>query len=335
MEGLESSSVILTGDRPTGPLHLGHFVGSLQNRVRLQHQCQQYIMIADMQALTDYFDRPKHVVQNVAEVVKDYIAVGIDPEKTTIFIQSQIPELCELTMLLLNLVTTARLQRNPTIKNEIQLRAFGESIPAGFLCYPVSQAADITLFRATHVPAGEDQAPMIEQTNELVRRFHYTYQTDCLREVELLLSKTPRLIGIDGNAKASKSLGNAIFLSDSEKVVHDKVFSMYTDPEHIRASDPGKVEGNVVFAYLDAFYPDPEEVESWKASYQKGGLGDMVLKTRLNDTLQALLKPIREKRATIRQAEALEIAWAGSQKMRSIAQATMEEVRQAVGIVYW
>ena len=330
----EPKKVLLTGDRPTGPLHLGHYVGSLQNRIQLQHTCEQFVMIADMQALTDYFERPEYVVKNVAEVVKDYLAVGIDPQKTTIFIQSQIPELCELTMLLLNLVTTSRLQRNPTIKNEIQLRGFEESIPAGFLCYPVSQAADITLFRATHVPAGEDQAPMIEQTNELVRRFNYTYKTDCLREVELMLSKTPRLIGIDGNAKASKSLGNAIFLSDSAETVHEKVFSMYTDPNHIRVSDPGKTEGNVVFAYLDAFDPDKDEVESLKAQYRKGGLGDMTLKRRLDEILQTLLKPVREKRAAVTDKEALEIAIEGTKKMKTRAKETMEAVRSAVGIVY-
>ena len=330
----ETKKILLTGDRPTGSLHLGHYVGSLQSRVQLQHTCEQFIMIADMQALTDYFDRPEYVIKNTVEVVKDYLAVGIDPQKTTSFIQSQIPELCELTLLLLNLVTTSRLQRNPTIKNEIQLRGFEESIPAGFLCYPVSQAADITLFRATHVPAGEDQAPMIEQTNELVRRFNYTYKMDCLREVELMLSKTPRLIGIDGNAKASKSLGNAIFLSDPAETVHDKVFSMYTDPNHIRVSDPGRTEGNVVFAYLDAFCPDKDETEALKVQYRRGGLGDVTLKRKLDEILQTLLAPVREKRATVTDKEALEIALEGTKKMQIIAKNTMEAVRSAVGIVY-
>ena len=329
-----NQSIILTGDRPTGPLHLGHFVGSLRNRVKLQDEFSQYIMIADMQALTDYFEHPDHVVKNVSEVVKDYIAVGIDPQKTIIFIQSQIPELCELTSLFLNLVTTSRLQRNPTIKAEIKLRGFEESIPAGFLCYPVSQAADITLFKATHVPAGEDQAPMIEQTNEIVRRFNYIYKTQCLQETSIMLSSTPRLVGIDGKAKASKSLGNAIFLSDSREVIREKVFSMYTDPDHIKVSDPGRVEGNVVFAYLDAFYSDKEELESWKEQYRKGGLGDMTLKRKLNDTLQALLEPIREKRITVKTEDALQIAIEGTRRARVVAQKTMAEVRQAVGISY-
>ena len=332
--GINKDSIILTGDRPTGPLHLGHFVGSLQKRVELQNQCKQYIMIADMQALTDYFKEPAKVVQNVTEVVKDYLAVGIDPEKSTIFIQSQIPELTELTTLFMNLVTTARLERNPTIKAEIQLRQFDDSIPAGFLCYPVSQAADITLFNATHVPAGEDQAPMIEQTNELVRRFNYTYNTDCLNEVELLLSNTPRLIGIDGNAKASKSLGNAIFLGDSPETVHDKIFSMYTDPNHIRVNDPGSIEGNVVFAYLDAFHPDKAQVAEWKEHYQKGGLGDMYLKQQLCDVLQNLLTPIRERRTRISNEEALDIAVAGAQAIKPIAQHTLNKVKSAVGICY-
>ncbi len=326
--------VILTGDRPTGCLHLGHFVGSLQQRVYLQEQYLQYIMIADIQALTDYFENPKLVTQNVAEVIKDYLAVGIDPQKSIIFIQSKITELAELTMFFLNLVSMSRLQRNPTIKTEIQLRGFQESIPAGFLCYPVSQAADITLFNATLVPAGEDQAPMIEQTNEIVRKFNRIYETDCLKEVELMLSHTPRLVGIDGRAKASKSLKNAIFLSDSADEIKDKVFSMYTDPNHIKVSDPGNVDGNVVFEYLDAFYHDKNEVADLKEKYKKGGLGDMTLKKLLNETLQSMLKPIREKRASIDTNYALEVALEGTEKAQKTAQATIKQVKEAIGILY-
>lgn len=327
--------IILTGDRPTGKLHLGHYIGSLKNRVSLQHDYDQYVMIADLQALTDYFDRPAHVANSVEEVVKDYLAIGIDPNKTTIFIQSQIAELAELTMLFLNLVSIARLERNPTIKSEIQLREFTESIPAGFLCYPVSQAADITLFKATLVPAGDDQSPMIEQTNEIVRRFNRTYNTECLKETKILLSNTPRLVGIDGKAKASKSLNNAIFLADSSEVLKEKVYSMYTDPDHIKVSDPGKVEGNVVFAYLDAFHENKEEVEELKAQYRKGGLGDMKLKSLLNETLQTMLKPIREKRESINRDFVMDVIRTGTENARLKAKETMEEVRNAVGINYF
>ena len=327
--------IILTGDRPTGKLHLGHYIGSLKNRVSLQHDYDQFVMIADLQALTDYFDRPAHVANSVEEVVKDYLAIGIDPNKTTIFIQSQIAELAELTMLFLNLVSIARLERNPTIKSEIQLREFTESIPAGFLCYPVSQAADITLFKATLVPAGDDQSPMIEQTNEIVRRFNRTYNTECLKETKILLSNTPRLVGIDGKAKASKSLNNAIFLADSSEVLKEKVYSMYTDPDHIKVSDPGKVEGNVVFAYLDAFHENKEEIEELKAQYRKGGLGDMKLKSLLNETLQTMLKPIREKRESINRDFVMDVIRTGTENARLKAKETMEEVRNAVGINYF
>lgn len=327
--------IVLTGDRPTGKLHLGHYIGSLKNRVRLQNEYNQYIMIADMQALTDYFDRPKHVADSVAEVILDYVAVGIDPRKTTIFIQSQISELADLTMLFLNLVTTSRLERNPTIKSEIQLRGFDESIPAGFLCYPVSQAADITLFKAKYVPAGDDQAPMIEQTNEIVRKFNRMYDTDCLKETEILLSKTPRLVGIDGKAKASKSLKNAIFLSDTPEVVKEKVFSMYTDPDHIKASDPGKVEGNVVFSYLDAFHENQDEVDDLKDKYRKGGLGDVSLKSFLNDSLQTMLKPIRERRESLDRDTIMDIAADGTKNAKLVAQETMRQVKEAVGIQYF
>ena len=252
---------ILTGDRPTGPLHLGHYVGSLQNRVRLQDQYDQYVMIADVQALTDNFDNPQKITSNVFELIKDYIAVGIDPDQTSIFIQSQIPEIAELTIYYLNLVSLGRLERNPTVKMEIAQKGYGDSIPAGFFCYPVNQAADISIFRAEIVPVGEDQVPMIEQTNEIVRRFNRIYGGEYLKECQALLSSFPRLVGIDGKAKASKSLNNAIFLSDLEEDIKKKILQMYTDPDHLKVSDPGKVEGNVCFAYLDIFHPDKEEVE--------------------------------------------------------------------------
>lgn len=326
--------IILTGDRPTGQLHLGHYVGSLLNRVTLQNDYEQYIMIADMQALTDYFDRPSTITNSVEELVKDYIGVGIDPSLSTIFIQSQIKELATLTMLYLNLVTTSRLERNPTIKTEIQLRGFNDSIPAGFLCYPVSQAADITLFKAELVPAGEDQAPLIEQTNEIVRRFNRIYNTDCLKETKMLLSNCPRLVGIDGKAKASKSLHNAIFLADPPEVIKEKIFSMYTDPDHLRVSDPGKVEGNVVFTYLDVFHPDKEEVAQLKKDYQRGGLGDIKIKGILNDTMQTLLAPIRDKRNAVTSTLAKEILHAGISKAQKVAEETMKEIKDAVGIGY-
>ncbi|MDR3151453.1 MAG: tryptophan--tRNA ligase, partial [Holosporaceae bacterium] len=246
--------VALTGDRPTGKLHLGHFVGSLKSRLELQNECNQYIMIADTQALTDYFENPQLVIESIMEVVADYLAVGLDPNLSTIFIQSQVPHLCELTMYYMNLVTVSRLQRNPTVKAELVHKGFGSSIPAGFLCYPVSQAADITAFGAEIVPVGEDQLPMIEQTNEIVRKFNRLYNTKCLKEANARLSSVKRLSGIDGKAKASKSLNNAIFLSDAPDVIKEKVYAMFTDPNHIRVSDGGNVKGNVVFEYLDAFY---------------------------------------------------------------------------------
>jgi tryptophanyl-tRNA synthetase len=289
---------ILTGDRPTGKLHLGHYIGSLQNRVKLQHEFEQYIMIADVQALTDNFENPGKITENVFEVAKDYLSIGIDPEITTILIQSQIPEIAELTVYYLNLVTLGRLERNPTVKREIQQKGYDDSIPAGFFCYPVSQAADITIFQAEVVPVGDDQVPMIEQTNEIVRRFNRIYNSEVLKECKAVLSKSSRLVGIDGKAKASKSLGNAIFLSDSADEIKRKIFQMYTDPDHIKVSDPGKIEGNVVFTYLDAFHPNSEEVQELKLHYERGGLGDTTIKNILNDVLQEFLLPIREKRQT-------------------------------------
>ena len=326
---------ILTGDRPTGPLHLGHYVGSLINRVHLQDLYQQFVMIADVQALTDNFESPEKITHNTFEVIRDYIAVGIDPEKTTLFIQSQVPELAELTVYFLNLVTLNRLERNPTVKAELQQKGYEREIPTGFLCYPISQAADITAFQAELVPVGDDQVPMIEQTNEIVRRFNRLYNTSCLKEAQAYLSHTPRLIGINGTAKASKSLGNAIFLKDTPEVVREKVYSMYTDPNHIHVSSPGQVEGNVVFSYLDSFHPDKEEIESLKAHYRKGGLGDTTIKSLLNSSLHTLLTPIREKRAQLSTKELKEILYEGTKRARAIAQRTLEEVRAAIGINYF
>lgn len=328
-------TIALTGDRPTGPLHLGHYVGSLQNRLAMQESYDQYIMIADVQALTDNFEDPKKVTENVFELMRDYLAIGLDPSKNTFFIQSQIPEVAELTVYYLNLVTVARLERNPTVKTEIQQKGYHDSIPAGFLCYPVSQAADITIVQAEIVPVGEDQLPMIEQTNEIVRRFNRIYNVACLKECKPLLGKTTRLVGIDGKAKAGKSLGNAIYLSDSAEEIKRKVFSMFTDPDHLKISDPGKIEGNVVFAYLDAFHLDKEEVESLKVHYQKGGLGDTTIKALLNTTLQNLLEPIRDARSRMQLSDMKDILQMGTQKTRETAMCTMEQVRQAIGLQYF
>lgn len=328
-------TIILTGDRPTGPLHLGHFVGSLENRVSLQNGYEQYVMIADVQALTDNFEHPEKITHNVLEVAKDYLSVGIDPNKSTIFIQSQIPQIAELTIYFLNLVSVGRLERNPTVKAEIIQKGFEYSLPMGFLCYPVSQAADIAIFKARLVPVGDDQVPMIEQTNEIVRKFNRIYNTDCLKECEAYLSHAPRLIGIDGKAKAGKSLGNAIFLSDNKEVIKQKVWQMFTDPDHLKVSDKGKVEGNVVFAYLRAFHPDKEEVKSLEDHYQKGGLGDVTIKNILNNTLINLLEPFNAKRNSLNDNEIKEILYAGTLKAKKTAKLTMEEVIEAIGINYF
>jgi len=327
--------VILTGDRPTGKLHLGHYVGSLENRVRLQDEYQQYIMIADIQALTDNFETPEKITTNVHEVVLDYLSIGINPLKSTIFIQSQVPELSELTIYYLNLVTLGRLERNPTVKNEILQKGYDSSIPAGFFCYPVSQAADITAFKADAVPVGEDQIPMIEQANEIVRKFNRIYKTNCLKEAKVILSKNPRLVGIDGQCKASKSLANAIYLSDSAEEIKRKVSLMYTDPKHLRISDPGTVEGNVVFTYLDAFHTNKEEIEALKAHYRKGGLGDSVIKELLTDRLQTMLAPIRDKRNSFKSEEIVDILITGTRAARDVAKNTLEEVRQSIGFRYF
>ncbi|MFK7967866.1 MAG: tryptophan--tRNA ligase [Rickettsiaceae bacterium] len=326
---------ILTGDRPSGRMHLGHYVGSLQNRVKLQNDYEQYVMIADVQALTDNFEHPQKITESVFEVAKDYLSIGIDPNLTTIFIQSQIPEIAELTVYYLNLVTLGRLERNPTVKSEIQQKGYDDSIPAGFFCYPVSQAADITILQAELVPVGDDQVPMIEQTNEIVRRFNRIYDSSCLKECKAILSDTPRLVGIDGKAKASKSLGNAISLSDTEEEVKQKIFKMFTDPDHIKITDPGSVEGNVVFTYLDIFHHDKEEVKSLKDHYKRGGLGDVTIKNILNNTIQDLLKTIRAKRETINNKDIKEILYQGTNKTHQLAKLTMEQVRDAIGVKYF
>lgn len=329
-----SRPIILTGDRTTGPLHLGHYAGSLRNRVALQRTHRQFILLADAQALTDNMDDPDKVRRNVLEVALDYLAVGIDPAETTICVQSALPALAELTQLYLNFVTVARLERNPTIKDEIQARGFERDIPAGFLCYPVAQAADITAFKATVVPVGLDQAPMIEQTNEIVRRINRQAGRDLLPEAKALIPATGRLPGADGKAKMSKSLGNAISLSATPDEIRDFVNRMYTDPNHLRASDPGTVEGNVVFLYLDAFDSDPAGVEALKERYQRGGLGDVTLKRHLEDVLQQLLKPIRERRAAVAKdlGYVLDVLRLGTSQARAITQATLGEVRDGLGL---
>lgn len=333
--------VILTGDRPTGKLHLGHYVGSLKSRVQLQEEdnTKVYIMIADQQALTDNADNPEKVQQSLIEVALDYLAVGINPLKSTIFVQSQIPQLPELTMYYLNLVSVARLNRNPTVKSEIQEKGFNESIPAGFLVYPVSQAADITAFKATHVPVGEDQKPMLEQTREVVRDFNRTYRSDVLVEPDIILPPKGqgRLVGIDGKGKMSKSLNNGIYLSDSADIIQKKVMSMYTDPNHIRVDDPGQVEGNVVFTYLDVFDDDKAKVQELKEHYQRGGLGDVKIKRYLNEVLQAKLLPIRERREELEQDRGaiLEMLKEGSEKAEAVAAQTLKEVKDAMGINYF
>lgn len=336
-----SKEIILTGDRPTGKLHIGHYVGSLINRVQLQNSgdYESFIMIADQQALTDNARNPEKIRRSLTEVALDYLAVGIDPSKSIIFVQSQIPELNELTMHYLNLVTVARLERNPTVKNEIKEKNFNMSIPAGFLVYPVSQAADITAFKATVVPAGEDQLPMIEQTREIVRSFNSIYNKDVLVEPRVILPKEGlgRLPGIDGNAKMSKSLNNAIYLSDEPEVIKKKIMSMYTDPNHIKVEDPGQVENNTVFTYLDAFAKDKDKVEEMKEHYKRGGLGDVKVKKYLNEILQAELEPIRSRRKEYEKNMdyVYETLKFGSERARAKASSTLEEVREAIGINYF
>ncbi|GAB2837916.1 tryptophan--tRNA ligase [Pseudoduganella ginsengisoli] len=332
-----SPTVILTGDRPTGPLHLGHYVGSLRGRVQYQHDYKQFVMLADSQALTDNMDDIDKVHRNVVEVALDYLAVGIDPAKTTIFIQSQIPELAELTFYYLNLVTVARLERNPTVKQEIVLRGFERDIPAGFLTYPASQAADITAFKAQVVPVGEDQIPMIEQTNEIVRRFNRTYNQEILVECKALVPEIGRLPGTDGKAKMSKSLGNTINLGASSDEIRAAVKKVYTDPLHLRVEDPGHLEGNVAFIYLDAFDNDKASLEEMKAHYQRGGLGDSIVKKRLDAVLQELLAPIRARREELAKDKGyvMQVLKEGTMRAREVAARTTDEVKAALGLNYF
>ena len=343
--------VVLTGERPTGPLHIGHYVGSLKNRVKLQNEGnydEMYLFAADAQALTDNFENPQKVRDNVFEVALDNLACGIDPNKVNYFIQSEVPELTELTFYYMNLVTVSRLYRNPTVKEEIKLRGFEESIPAGFFTYPVSQTADFTAFKANIVPVGEDQLPMLEQAREIVRKFNSIYGNTLVEPYELLPENVNerRLVGIDGNAKMSKSLDNCIYLKDSAEEIRRKVFSMYTDPNHIKIDDPGKVEGNVVFTYLDIFckedsfekyLPEYKNLDELKAHYQRGGLGDVKIKKFLNDVLQEELKPIREKREQLSQNPeyVYDVLRKGTVKARLKAQETLREVKKAMMLDYF
>ncbi len=334
--GPPKNRTILTGDRPTGPLHLGHYVGSLANRIQLQEQHTQFVMIADAQALTDNAAHPERVRENVLQVALDYLAVGLDPKKTIIFIQSLLPQLPELAMYYANLVTVARLSRNPTVKAEIKQKEFGGRVPVGFFIYPISQAADITAFKADLVPVGEDQLPMVEQTNEIVRKFNRTYNCTVLVEAEAMVPKIARLPGTDGHAKMSKTLNNAIYLSDPVDVVAKKVMDMYTDPGHAHVKDPGKVEGNTVFAYLDAFDPDQTGVVAMKDHYRRGGLGDVKIKKHLIAVLEAFLKPIQERH---RQYEGdaravMQLLFDGSAYAESVAAKTLAEVKQAMKLDY-
>ena len=348
---MAKDKIILTGDRPTGRLHIGHYVGSLKRRVELQNEGdfkKMFVFIADAQALTDNIDNPEKVRQNVIEVALDYLAAGLDPEKITIFIQSQIPELCELSFYFMDLVSVSRLQRNPTVKTEIGMRGFESSIPVGFFTYPISQAADICAFKATTVPAGEDQKPMIEQATEIARRFNHIYG-ETLVEPQILLPQNAvccRLPGTDGKAKMSKSLGNCIYLAETSKEVKQKVMSMYTDPQHIHVEDPGHLEGNTVFTYLDAFckpehfaayWPDYQSLDEVKEHYQRGGLGDMKVKKFLNKILQQELEPIRQRRAEFEKdiPAVYEMLRKGCEEARAVAAETLSEVRRAMKINYF
>lgn len=350
MENKEKD-IILTGDRPTGPLHLGHYVGSLSNRVKLQNtgKYQQFVMIADLQALTDNADNPEKIRQNILEVTLDYLAVGLTPDKTTFFVQSHVPALYELPMYYSNLVTMSRLERNPTIKAEIKLRNFERNLPVGFMTYPISQAADITAFKAKYVPVGEDQLPMLEQAREIVSSFNRIYKCDILVEPEAILPDNEvcnRLVGTDGGTKMSKSLGNCIYLRDDEKTLKQKVMSMFTDPTHINITDPGHTENNPVFIYLDAFcrdeqfaeyLPEYKNLEELKEHYRRGGLGDMKVKKFLNNVMQEMLKPIRERREEFAKdkGEILNMLQKGTAHAIGVTNKTVDEVRNAIGINYF
>lgn len=334
--------VVLTGDRPTGKLHLGHYIGSLKRRLELQKSdsYRSFVMIADMQALTDNAYDPDKIRRSLIEVALDYLSVGLDPTITTIFVQSQIPALSELTMYYMNLVSISRVERNPTVKTEIKQKSFTGGVPAGFVVYPISQAADITAFKAKFVPVGVDQLPMIEQAREVVRSFNATYQTDCLVEPEAIIPKddlSGRLPGTDGNAKMSKSLGNGIYLSDDQDTVKRKVMSMYTDPGHIHVNDPGKVEGNTVFQYLDVFGEDKRRIAELKERYQAGGLGDVTVKQYLFEVLDELLSPIRQRRRELVEdlPAVYRVLLEGSRRANAVAEQTLAEVRQAIGVNYF
>ena len=343
-------NIILTGDRPTGKLHLGHYIGSLKNRVALQNEGnydEMYLMIADSQALTDNFDNPKKVRDNIINVALDYLSVGIDPKKVNIFIQSQVPALTELSFYYMNLVTVSRLQRNPTVKNEIKEKSFEKSIPVGFFCYPISQAADITAFKANIIPVGNDQLPMLEQTNEIVSSFNRIYG-ETLVPCKAILNENKiaqRLPGLDGNAKMSKSLNNGIYLSDPSDIIYKKVMSMYTDPNHIKVEDPGKVEGNMVFTYLDVFssdeqisrYSEYKTLDEMKKAYEKGGLGDVKIKKVLYNVLEEILSPIREKRKYYEEHldEVYSILKEGTNKANEKANKTLKEVKKAIMIDFF
>ena len=346
-----SNNIILTGDRPTGSLHLGHYVGSLRKRVELQNtgKFDQFVMIADLQALTDNADNPEKIRQNILEVTLDYLAVGLEPDKTTFFVQSHIPALYELPMYYSNLVTMSRLERNPTIKSEIKMRNFERNLPVGFMTYPISQAADITAFKAKYVPVGEDQLPMLEQAREIVNSFNRIYKCDILVEPEAVLpdnASCNRLVGTDGNTKMSKSLGNCIYLKDDEKTLKNKIMSMYTDPTHINVSDPGHTEGNPVFIYLDAFskdedfakyFPDYKNLAEMKEHYERGGLGDMKCKKFLNNVMQEFLAPIRARREEYEKdkEQLIEILKKGTQRAIEVSNETVSEIRNAIGINYF
>ncbi|HEO4003584.1 TPA: tryptophan--tRNA ligase [Streptococcus agalactiae] len=336
--------IILTGDRPTGKLHIGHYVGSLKNRVLLQNEGSYtlFVFLADQQALTDHAKDPQTIVESIGNVALDYLAVGLDPNKSTLFIQSQIPELAELSMYYMNLVSLARLERNPTVKTEIAQKGFGESIPAGFLVYPVAQAADITAFKANLVPVGTDQKPMIEQTREIVRSFNHAYNCQVLVEPEGIYPENDaagRLPGLDGNAKMSKSLNNGIFLADDMDTVKKKVMSMYTDPNHIKVEEPGQIEGNMVFHYFDVFGRDEDqkEITAMKEHYQKGGLGDVKTKRYLLDILERELSPIRERRLEYAKdmGQVYQMLQKGSEKAQAVAASTLDEVKSAMGLNYF
>lgn len=330
----DKSHIVLTGDRPTGPLHLGHYYGSLKRRIECQSLFKQYVVIADVQALTDHADNPQLIRSNVMEVMTDYLAVGLDPSKSTFYLQSAIPETAELTLYYMNMIKLGRLQRNPTVKTEIRQKGLDEEVPVGFLCYPLHQAADISQFRATLVPVGPDQIPMIELTNDIIRSFNKTYNTDYLVECAALVPAQGLLPGLDGDTKMSKSLNNAIYLKDDAATVAKKVKGMFTDPQHLRVEDPGRTEGNPVFAYLDAFDSRTEEVESLKKQYCHGGLGDGTVKKRLTEVLNEFLEPIRlhRKQFEADQGEVANILRKGTEVARSAIQETLSRVRASIGV---